>query len=351
MKLHFLSKDFYKIYIMNNKVTNNSSEAVVLDTKFIPYELRRNPINIFIMNNIYYNNNQFNYNICNGKLQYNNNINKEISYKKIDDICIIFNQVWEDNYGHFILDNLLPIFKLICTYEKNLYPSNKIVLYLKRKSCLPINNKWCELLKCFVSEVRYLNANICIKKGIISYQSWKQPWKSKINNSVNTIQFLNNFIDIIYEKLKLNKNDNPKNINFLSRKNAKWRKVLNEDDIKYNKISFENISLKEELEIISNTKILITPYGAGLVSGFFLNKNSTIIIIYPPNFSYTRDCSTMEINILNNLGINVICCTNKCEIIETIIYENNITSKSNLEYRDRNFYINIDNLEKIVNSL
>ena len=59
----------------------------------------------------------------------------------------------------------------------------------------------------------------------------------------------------------------------------------------------------------------------------------------------------MEINILNKLGINVICCTNKCEIIETIIYENNITSNSNLKYRDENFNVNINNLEKIVNNL
>lgn len=321
-----------------------------LDTDFIPYELRRNPIKMFIINDIIYSHNKFNYNISNGNVQYNN-IDKEISYKEIYDSCIIFNQVWEDNYGHFILDNLLPIFKLICTYEKNLYPNNNIILYLQRKSHLPINNKWCELLKCFVSDVRYLNENIFMKEGILSYQVWKQPWKSKINNSINTIKFLNNFRDIIYKKLKLNKNDNPKQINFLSRKNAKWRKVLNEDDIKYNKISFENISLKEEVNIMNNTKIFITPYGAGLVSGFFLNKNSTILIIYPPNFSYTRDCSTMEIDILNKLDINVICCTNKCEIIETIIYENNITSNNNLKYRDENFNININNLDKIVNSL
>ena len=327
---------------MNVETISKSSN---LDTTFIPYELRRNPINIFIVNDIYY--------CCKNSFlqQYKNNINTEKLYKKIYDTCIIFNQVFENNYGHFIIDNLLPIFKLICTYEKTLYPRNQIVLYLKRKSNLPINNKWCKLLKCFVSDVRYLNENIFIEKGIISYQSWKQPWISKKNNSENTIKFLNNFRDIVYNKLKININDKPEKTIFLSRKNAKWRKVLNEDNIKYNKISFENISLEDEITTMNNTKIFIAPYGAGLVSGFFLNRNSTIIIIYPPNFSYTRDCSTMEINILNKLGINVICCTNECKIIETDIYENNITSTDNLKYRDIDFSINVKNLEKIINNL
>ncbi len=103
---------------------------------------------------------------------------------------------------------------------------------------------------------------------------------------------------------------------------------------------------------MNETKILITPYGAGLVSGFFLNKNSTIIIIYPPHFSYTRDCSTMELYFLQKLGIKTICCDNNCEIIKDIvIYENNITNNNNIKYRDKDFEINIEKLEEIINNL
>tara|TARA_Y100001970_G_C14102483_1_gene786255 strand:+ start:75 stop:1076 length:1002 start_codon:yes stop_codon:yes gene_type:complete len=325
-----------------------NNEIIELDSSFIPYELRRNPIKMFINNNIYYTNNKFNYEFCNDKLCINNNVNKKIQYKKIEDIVIIHNQVWEHNYGHFILDNLLPIFKLICTYKNNLNPNCNLVLYLNRHSTKPLNNKWEKILKCFVSKIKYLNENIFFKKAIILYQSFEKPWKSKINNSVNNIEFFCNFREIVYKKININKNSNPQDINFLSRKNAKWRKVINEDSIKYNKISFEKISLKHEIEVINNTKILITPYGAGIVSGFFLNKNTTIIIIYPPNFSYTRDCSTREIDILNKLGIHVICCTNDCDIIETQIYENNITPKSNVKYRDKDFNINVKKLEQIV---
>ena len=35
-----------------------------------------------------------------------------------------------------------------------------------------------------------------------------------------------------------------------------------------------------------------------------------------------------------------------CKIIETDIYENNITSTDNLKYRDIDFSINVKNLEK-----
>ena len=272
-----------------------------MDSRFypnaIPYEMRRNPINIFCMENIYFSNKKFykkHY-----KKEFSNifskNIDDQLAYTELDKPVIIFLQSWLNNYGHFILDNLIPIFKIICTYQNNLYPKNKLILYLYRDSPKPLNNKWEKLLKCFVSEVKYFSENLFFKKVIISHQLFKGPWKSKINKSINNSIFLNNFVDIIYKNFKISRVNNPKEINFLSRKNAKWRRILNEDDINYKKIRFENKSINEEIEIINNTKILIVPYGAGLVSGLLLSKNSTIIIIYPPNFSYTRDCSTSGI--------------------------------------------------------
>ena len=325
-----------------------------LNTNFIPYEIRRNPIKIFNINDVYYSNNKFyslHYPIEFDKL-FSININNNLTYKTIETPVIIFFQSHLNNFGHFILDNLIPIFKTICIYKQNLYPDNKIILYLYRDTRIPINKKWEKLLECFVSKVEYFDKNLLFKKAIITYQSFIGPWKSKINNSINNTIFLSNFIDIIYKKLNIVKNNEPTEINFLSRKKAKWRRVLNEKDIIYKKISFENLTINEEIEKMNNIKILITPYGAGLVSGFFLNKNSTIIIIYPSHFSYTRDCSTMELYFLQKLGVKTICCDHNCKIInDIIIYENNITNNETLKYRDRDFKINIKNLENIVNSL
>ena len=326
---------------------------IKLNTNFIPYEIRRNPIKIFYMTDIYYSKKTFYKKYYPDELSniFSNNINKKLDYKIIDTPVIIFFQSWLQNYGHFILDNLIPIFKIICTYQQDLYPKNNLILYLYRDTSEPINDKWKELLECFVSNVKYFNKDLLFKKAIISHQLFKGPWESTLNDSNNCKIFLNNFIDIIYKKFKVNRINDPKEIIYLSRKNAKWRRVLNEDKIKYKKISFEKLSFVEELEILNKTKIFITPYGAGIVSGFFLSKNSIIIIIYPKGFSYTRDCSTMELDILNKLGIKTICCNHNCEIFATTIYENNITNIDNLKKRDKDIEINIENLEKIVNNL
>lgn len=327
-----------------------------LNTNFIPYEIRRNPIKMFNMNDIYYSNNKF-YSLHYPKefdKLFSTNINNNLTYKIVETPVIIFFEYlsYLNNYGHFILDNLIPIFKTICTYKQNLYPDNQIILYLYRDTDNPLNEKWKILLECFVSKVEYFDTNILFKKAIITVQSFIPPWKSKLNNSINNVIFFNNFIDIIYKKFNIVKNNEPTEINFLSRYGAKWRRILNENDIPYKKITFENLTINEEIEKMNNTKILITPYGAGLVSGFFLNKNSTIIIIYPPNFSYTRDCSTMELYFLQKLGIKTICCDNNCEIVKDIvIYENNITNNNNIKYRDKDFEINIEKLEEIINNL
>ena len=327
---------------------------IELDTNFIPYEIRRNPLKMFYMDSIYYSNNKL-YKTEFPK-EFNNifstNINEHLTYKIIENPVIIFFQRFKDNYGHFIFDNLIPLFKLICTHQQNLYPKNELVLYLyKKDNSQKLNDKWEKLLECFVCKVEYFNENLCFKKAIIANVSLEQPWKSKIIKSINNNIFMDNFIDIIYKKFEINRISDPKEINFLSRKNAKWRRILNENEINYTKICFEDISINEEIEIINKTKILITPYGAGIVSGFFLNKNSTIIIIYPPNFSYTRDCSIMELYLFQHLGIKTICCTNDCKIINTTIYEKDNTDDSIIQYRDKDFKININNLNNIIENI
>ena len=76
---------------------------------------------------------------------------------------------------------------------------------------------------------------------------------------------------------------------FLSRKNTRWRRVVNEDEI-YNsleKFGFEiidigTLSVKQQIELGQQTSCLITPLGAN--SNFFLNlpSGANIIELAPP---------------------------------------------------------------------
>jgi hypothetical protein len=123
------------------------------------------------------------------------------------------------------------------------------------------------------------------------------------NDFKNTI--LNNF-DIEYKK------NNTKNISFILRKGT--REITNIDFVKdklqsynINYIYLENHNVKEQLEIIANTDILIGVHGAGLSWCIFMKNGSTLIEMYPGNSNtdnYIRWCKIANIK-YKRLCINI----------------------------------------------
>lgn len=123
------------------------------------------------------------------------------------------------------------------------------------------------------------------------------------NDFKNTI--LNNF-DIEYKK------NSTKNISFILRKGT--REITNIDFVKdklqsynINYIYLENHNVKEQLEIIANTDILIGVHGAGLSWCIFMKYGSTLIEMYPGNSNtdnYIRWCKIANIK-YKRLCINI----------------------------------------------
>jgi EGF domain-specific O-GlcNAc transferase len=69
----------------------------------------------------------------------------------------------------------------------------------------------------------------------------------------------------------------------------------------------ENHSIKEQLEIIANTDILIGVHGAGLSWCIFMKNGSTLIEMYPGNSNtdnYIRWCKIANIN-YKRLRVNI----------------------------------------------
>ena len=177
-----------------------------------------------------------------------------------------------------------------------------------------------------ISECQY---NDLIFKGLgFDYNKFKNNYEIFKNNqyiSVNTIYYVNENINFhneqLFDDFKMTilnnfdieyKKDKTKNISFILRNGT--REITNIDFVKdklqsynINYIYLENHSVKEQLEIIANTDILIGVHGAGLSWCIFMKNGSTLIEMYPGNSNtdnYIRWCKIANIN-YKRLCVNI----------------------------------------------
>ena len=142
-----------------------------------------------------------------------------------------------------------------------------------------------------VNNIYYVNENM-------NFQN--EPLFNNFKNSL-----LKNF-DIEYTK------NNTKNITFILRNGT--REITNIDFVKnklqsynVNYIYLENHSVKEQIEKIANTDILIGVHGAGLSWCIFMKNGSILLEMYPGNSNtdnYIRWCKIANIN-YKRLPINI----------------------------------------------
>ena len=102
-----------------------------------------------------------------------------------------------------------------------------------------------------------------------------------------------------------------KNITFLLRRGS--REITNTDIIKkelsdtVNYVYIEDYSVREQLEIVANTKIFIGVHGAGLTWSIFMKNNSLLIELYPGKSNtdnYIRWCKIAGIK-YKRMSVNI----------------------------------------------
>ena len=108
-------------------------------------------------------------------------------------------------------------------------------------------------------------------------------------------------------------------------------------------IKLENFNLKNELELLNNVSLFISPHGAGAISAFFIPTKSNCLIIHPKGFSFIHDFPTMYKTYLNRSNINVIQYLNDAQEDKDLrnIFKN----------RDKNFILNLTKINEIVKKL
>lgn len=90
--------------------------------------------------------------------------------------------------------------------------------------------------------------------------------------------------DLFYEKLSLTKNTGNERKIYISREKARFRKILNEQEVQsvmkkfnYEIIHYEDMCLQEQIEITSSAKFMVSLHGAGLTNVLFLPPNSSVL--------------------------------------------------------------------------
>lgn len=132
----------------------------------------------------------------------------------------------------------------------------------------------------------------------------------------NNEPLFNNFKEFVMKNLKVQYSTNiyEKRVTFILRRGT--REIMNIDEVreklsrlptKINYIYLEDYSIREQLEILANTHLLIGMHGAGLTWGIFMKTRSIMIEMFPGNASsndYRNWCRVANIQ-YNSLGVDI----------------------------------------------
>ena len=229
------------------------------------------------------------------------------------------------NYYHFTIDQMVPIF---CVY-KNLIEDNpnfKIKLISSGKLSRSFQKEYLDLLFKDYNLIE-LDYSIRTHTNNVIFPS---RIRDKFFYNVNTIK---EFVKHIKNNLRLI--DGSKKNYFISRGDAKTRKVLNEKELigKLEKYGFEVIcltqfSIRQQIEIFHNAAIIISPHGAANTNIIF-SENSSLIELFPTN----------EHRYGHYLNLSVVFGNN---------YYSSIAEKVE---KDECFYVDINHLIEIINKI
>ncbi|MGB3512439.1 MAG: glycosyltransferase family 61 protein, partial [Microcoleaceae cyanobacterium] len=124
----------------------------------------------------------------------------------------------------------------------------------------------------------YIQAKNLVVPSFASYLGWLQPWGLKFLRQV-----------FLTEKI-LSKSGFPERI-YISRDNAKYRRVLNEVEVQdiLKKVGFitvtpEAMSLENQIATFAHAKIIIAPHGSGLTNIVFCNLGAKVIELFSPHY-------------------------------------------------------------------
>lgn len=99
---------------------------------------------------------------------------------------------------------------------------------------------------------------------------------------------------------------------YLSRKNAKYRKIVNEDELinflsklGFTNVLLESMSVAEQALLFSSAKVVVAPHGAGLTNIVFCKTGTKIVELFSPgyvNVCYWSLCNQIDLEYYYLIG-------------------------------------------------
>ncbi len=212
--------------------------------------------------------------------------NKE-NFKKLQNITLLGSSVSNNYYRNLI--TFLP--RIFFIQDKN------INLAIHRNSSNKFRNFLKEILD--VMQIK-INKFIYLDDSFYYFEDSLIP------------QFLTQKISIEILNKKFSKQNKLKKRIYITRKNASYRKIVNESDLigilkekKFEILDTEQIDIKEQIKIFSNSEVVISPTGSALANIIFCNPGTKIIEIMPKyRFAYENVFSNRYYRICKLLKLN-----------------------------------------------
>lgn len=221
--------------------------------------------------------------------------------------CTIGHNSYFQNYYHWLMEAM-----------PRLYLLKEKAVELK----LILNEDSPSFIKQYVAlfgfkEIIYVNENFLAKVEKIVFTTFTSRGLAMYD------PLMRDMVKWLFEKNGIQENQHPTKNIFITRKNAKYRRLINEDEIiaylsakGFEIVTLENLTIKEQIQLFANAKNVIGTQGAGMANMIYsTNARMLITIIHE---EHPDDAYYNQTNINNTL-----CYYFQCKGIGTIDFKNN----------------------------
>ncbi|MDQ3534382.1 MAG: glycosyltransferase family 61 protein [Bacteroidota bacterium] len=240
--------------------------------------------------------------------------------------CVLIFDLWSSGYFHWMTDSLTRLLSFISLVEIKdivfLLPENGPEFQTETLKILGFNSF------VFIPPNRFLKFK---KLYIPHFVAPTGNYNEALIDELRSLFFKNLEFDFI----------TPSKFIYVSRKHSERRKIQNEDELidlllkwNFEIVYFEKMSVKQQFELLSQTKVLIGQHGAGLTNMLFMQKGTKVLELRLEN-DKTNLCYFSLASALKILYYYQFC-------------NNGNILKSNL---DTEFIVDIEEMEVNLNSL